>query len=107
MAPSLAATLNPKVCSCGARYDREAWRALKLVGVQRDDERLLELRNCRCGSTLVEAVACADAPAPTVMVDETVRRPERASMQPVEASRHEANGEPAHGAGPRWNRGIG
>lgn len=48
-----------KVCTkCGKRYDARAWTELPLVGrqaVDADDQGpayVLELRNCRCGSTL-------------------------------------------------------
>lgn len=45
-----------KTCKCGLAYSRPEWEGLALVGTQPSDtERLLitlELRNCRCGSTI-------------------------------------------------------
>lgn len=61
-AEQIADTLPPpplKTCHCGASFDVPAWNALALVGVQDDgDGGELELRNCRCSSTLAVA-ACA------------------------------------------------
>lgn len=41
-------------CPCGQTYDRATWHNLPLVGVIRDREETLELRNCVCGSTRAE-----------------------------------------------------
>lgn len=42
-----------KACRCcGKEHCAEGWRALPCIGVMGDDEELLELRNCHCGSTL-------------------------------------------------------
>lgn len=45
-----------KVCRCGAVFDAAGWRALPYVGEMHslsEEEHTYELRNCRCGSTLV------------------------------------------------------
>lgn len=43
----------PKHCRCGAQWTRDTWRELPLVGyADGGDDGELELRNCRCGSTL-------------------------------------------------------
>ena len=50
-----AAASQPwKSCSCGRAISRAAWLNLPLVGIQRCDGEPydLELRKCRCGSTL-------------------------------------------------------
>lgn len=44
--------VTPKRCACGAVYDGHAWARLPLVGLHVDDEESIELRNCRCGSTI-------------------------------------------------------
>lgn len=43
-----------KTCrACGTSFDAAAWAALEYKGVQNfDDLEPLELRNCRCGSTI-------------------------------------------------------
>lgn len=41
-----------RVCSCGTSYARSEWSALRLVGLMEVEDVLLELRNCRCGSTI-------------------------------------------------------
>jgi hypothetical protein len=44
-----------KLClCCASEYDTAQWLMLPLVGTQHGDEQLpsLELRNCKCGSTL-------------------------------------------------------
>ena len=49
----------PKVCSCSASYNELSWEQLEYVGVQRsefDGMPDLELRNCRCGSTITVRV---------------------------------------------------
>ena len=38
-------------CPCGRTYSLPDWNALPLVGHQRDEVEVLELRNCWCGST--------------------------------------------------------
>lgn len=52
---------TPKTCACGRVYPPSLWRALPLVGycaagLDGDDTRGLELRNCLCGSTLAVEV---------------------------------------------------
>jgi hypothetical protein len=43
----------PKTCRCGASWSRESWALLLLVGyADGGEDGELELRNCRCGSTL-------------------------------------------------------
>jgi len=43
----------PKRCACGACYWPAAWSALPFVGhLDVCDDELIELRNCRCGSTI-------------------------------------------------------
>lgn len=51
---SLEDTIPPiKRCSCGAAYSAETWAMLHFVGLQDDgDGGELELRDCRCASTL-------------------------------------------------------
>jgi hypothetical protein len=49
---ALRASSPVKHCGCGATHDREAWRSLPLAGIMVDGDELLELRNCRCGSTI-------------------------------------------------------
>lgn len=46
----------PKTHPCGASYTEAEWQGLPLVGVQADDVEVLELRDCRCGSTLAVVV---------------------------------------------------
>jgi hypothetical protein len=49
----------PKACGCGVKISEDDWEKLKYVGVQKtglDGIPDLELRNCRCGSTLAVAV---------------------------------------------------
>lgn len=49
-----------KTCSCGLAYTEKSWQALHFVGYYDDDvldpshptATTLELRNCKCGSTL-------------------------------------------------------
>lgn len=41
-----------KRCACGRVYGKLAWADLRFVGVMGHAGRLLELRNCSCGSTL-------------------------------------------------------
>ena len=41
-----------KRCRCRRTFTMDEWEALEHVGVQHDDEFDLELRNCRCGSTI-------------------------------------------------------
>ena len=41
-----------KSCQCGAKYDAVSWSRLPYVGVQPDAEEPLELRLCRCKTTL-------------------------------------------------------
>lgn len=53
----------PKTCYCGITHTDVAWKNLVLVGYQRfeetdhEPEMLLELRNCKCGSTLMISIA--------------------------------------------------
>lgn len=43
----------PKTCRCGASWSVDAWATLALVGyADGAEDGELELRNCRCGSTL-------------------------------------------------------
>lgn len=43
----------PKTCRCGASWSVETWPTLVLVGyADGAEDGELELRNCRCGSTL-------------------------------------------------------
>lgn len=43
----------PKVCGCcKAAIGEHLWSALLYRGVQEDEVQPLEMRNCRCGSTL-------------------------------------------------------
>ena len=44
------------VCSCGATYSENEWRALPLVGTMGDEAERLELRNCVCGSTRARVI---------------------------------------------------
>lgn len=39
-------------CSCGTPYTLEQWGKLKFVGLMEDGASLLELVNCKCGSTM-------------------------------------------------------
>ena len=53
--------MNMKRCACGAAYTREIWDELPLVGYQSSglhehEAAGLELRNCRCGSTMSLAI---------------------------------------------------
>lgn len=41
-----------KACACGRSYTRKQWDALPYVGENVDELERLELRNCRCGSTI-------------------------------------------------------
>jgi hypothetical protein len=41
-----------KRCGCGRVHGTLAWADLRFVGVMEHAGRLLELRNCACGSTL-------------------------------------------------------
>lgn len=54
-----------KRCACGERYTLAAWRRLDRVGLMQldADGPALELRNCRCGSTISLAVAKATVDA--------------------------------------------
>ncbi len=61
-------------CGCGREYDRRAWRALPLCGIQEfasdpDDPEPplepLELRNCLCGST--RGVPLSDSTRPSTV----------------------------------------
>ena len=43
----------PKICRCGASWSAETWATLALVGyADGAEDGEIELRNCRCGSTL-------------------------------------------------------
>lgn len=43
----------PQACTCCERtYTRADWEALSFVGNQEGGERMLQLRNCPCGTTL-------------------------------------------------------
>lgn len=46
-------------CACGRTYTLSQWLKLRLIGLQREGEQVLELRNCVCGSTCSEEVALA------------------------------------------------
>jgi len=49
-----------KRCACGRAFTVEQWRELRLVGVMRDEvdsDEDLEVRNCRCGSTISRRLA--------------------------------------------------
>jgi len=47
-----------KHCACGRYFDEEGWRRLPLVGKMDDGEGgELEIRNCRCGSSISVPVA--------------------------------------------------
>lgn len=51
--PSTLPAPPPKVCTCcGTPHDAFAWSRLPYVGVMRDEEGAIELRNCGCGSTI-------------------------------------------------------
>jgi hypothetical protein len=39
-------------CGCGAEHDAAGWRSLPLRGTMNDGGVAVEMRNCRCGSTL-------------------------------------------------------
>lgn len=53
LADTIPAPAWPKRCLCGASYDENAWKGLRLVGRMDDgDGGELELRDCRCHSTL-------------------------------------------------------
>lgn len=51
-----------KSCACGAAYSLQDWAALRLVGYQKikEGEPVLEMRECRCGSTLAVKHVCAE-----------------------------------------------
>jgi hypothetical protein len=49
----------PKKCACGFEYTEEQWETLRYVGVQKsglDGIPDLELRTCRCKSTIAIVV---------------------------------------------------
>jgi len=47
----------PKGCACcGTSWWPTGWRALRCIGVIEDEIERLELRNCRCGTTLAMAI---------------------------------------------------
>ncbi len=53
-----ADTIPPvKRCGCGVAYSVEAWAGLPYVGIMADEHERLELRNCRCGSTIAIELA--------------------------------------------------
>jgi len=41
-----------KTCACGLKYTRDEWELLPYRGVQETPDENLELRDCKCGSTL-------------------------------------------------------
>ena len=54
-------------CSCGLRYDADEWAALDFAGfMDCGPGCTLELRQCRCGSTMARLVL----PAPLSVVEE-------------------------------------
>ena len=59
-----AAMAIVKRCGCGREYDRSWWDLLQLVGyfgpVSPDDSHVVELRNCRCESTLAIEIPRAE-----------------------------------------------
>jgi len=42
----------PRGCACGLRHTREQWFGLRLIGTFPESDAELELRECKCGSTL-------------------------------------------------------
>jgi hypothetical protein len=57
---AVADTQRPvvKTCSCcGQKYTAPEWGSLPLCGYYQDEVERLELRNCRCGSTIAIEVA--------------------------------------------------
>jgi|GEM_PF-3957197 len=72
-------------CACGRSYSLQEWSALELVGHQpvpaEHDEpaMLLELRNCRCGSTIsVDLGPAAADDAPNARILSVIARAEQA-----------------------------
>jgi hypothetical protein len=49
---AIAHLIVVKTCGCGARYTAAEWGELQYVGVHDDWVERIELRNCRCGSTI-------------------------------------------------------
>lgn len=47
----------PKVCACGARWWRASWEKLRLLGQFPTDKPEMEMRVCRCHSTIAVAIA--------------------------------------------------
>lgn len=84
-------TLHPIVarCPCGKAYSRVAWEKLSFVGLQdiAEDEfppdpnvsRVLELRNCTCGSTR-GLVIDFDLETVMMLLNDTAKRLRRASQ---------------------------
>ncbi len=50
----------PKACGCGRSYTEHEWNLLTYVGTMVDDAESCELRNCRCGSTIAQAIETND-----------------------------------------------
>jgi len=52
----MSETAHDGACHAKIKTDRKQWRALTLVGIQRyvgaNQDVIVELRNCTCGSTL-------------------------------------------------------
>jgi hypothetical protein len=65
----------PKRCTCCKRlHTAGQWRALERVGDMVDEVEALELRNCRCGSTIAIVLWSRD-PATHAMYADTIPVP--------------------------------
>jgi hypothetical protein len=42
----------PKICPCGCAYTEHEWKMLLLIGTMVDEVEAIELRNCKCDTTL-------------------------------------------------------
>lgn len=62
-------------CACGLTFTLDEWSKLDLAGVQEDEDTMLEMRNCPCGSTRARVV---DFRAAVRLLNDETRRLRRA-----------------------------
>lgn len=83
-----------KQCSCGVCYTPDEWDRLPLCGLQDDGEGgWLEVRNCRCGSSIA---------VPTLGADPTEEHRRDEGYEVADEERGERHREWADGPGGAW-----
>ena len=77
-------------CACGASYTSDTWGQLAPACIWATDDGVLELRICRCGSTISAPFSHQSSRLATVTADQPVRAPQHSMVFELSANRFQA-----------------